>query len=152
MLKLCRKIKVNTSYVFCYSESSRTVFAWWEYNLPPLYVGFPLQVPVVCIWINKGNVSIVRSWCGDFPDILLNLDILQGSFKLCNWLSLRRLVSWINHLPPACWSTFWKSIFKHQVGYRFDILDSISSFFFISTYAIIYVLIHHIIFGFTFTS
>ena len=39
------------------------------------------------------------------------------------------LVSWINHLPPACWSTFWKSIFKHQLGYRFDILDSISSFF-----------------------
>ena len=41
---------------------------------------------------------------------LLNLDILNGSFRLCNWLSLRRLVSWINHLPPACWSTFWKSI------------------------------------------
>ena len=32
-------------------------------------------------------------------------------------------------LPPACWSTFWKSIFKHQLGCRFDILDSISSFF-----------------------
>ena len=41
---------------------------------------------------------------------LLNLDILHGSFRLCNWLSLRRLVSWINHLPPACWFTFWKSI------------------------------------------
>ena len=35
---------------------------------------------------------------------------------------------------------------------RFDILDSISSFFCILTYAIIYVLIHHIIFGFIFTS
>ena len=35
---------------------------------------------------------------------------------VCNWLSL----------PPACWSTFWKSIFKHQLGCRFDILDSIS--------------------------
>ena len=53
---------------------------------------------------------------------------------------------------PACWSTFWKSIFKHQLGCRFDILDSISSYFCISTYAIIYVLIHHIIFGFIFTS
>ena len=63
--------------------------------------------------------------------------ILQGSFRLCNWLSLRRLVSWINHLPPACWSTFCC---------RFDILDSISSFFCILTYAIIYVLLHHIIF------
>ena len=38
-------------------------------------------------------------------------------------------MSWINHLPPACRSTFWKSIFKHQLGCRFDILDSISSFF-----------------------
>ena len=38
---------------------------------------------------------------------ILNWDILQGSFRLCNWLSLRRLVSWINHLPPVCWSTFW---------------------------------------------
>ena len=53
---------------------------------------------------------------------------------------------WINHLPPACWSTFWKSIFKHQLGCRFDILDSIYSLFCILTYAIIYVLIHHIIF------
>ena len=24
-------------------------------------------------------------------------------------LSLWRLVPWINHLPPVCWSTFWKS-------------------------------------------
>ena len=72
------------------------------------------------------------TWCHRNPlchIYLLNLDILQGSFRLCNWLSLRRLVSWINYLPPACWSTFWKSIFKHQLGCRFDILDSISSFF-----------------------
>ena len=61
--------------------------------------------------------------------------ILQGSFRLCNWLSLRRLVSWINHLPPACWSIFWKSIFKNQLGCRFDILECISSFFCILTYA-----------------
>ena len=69
-----------------------------------------------------------------------------GGFRLCNWLSLRRLVSWINHLPPACWSSFWKSTFKQQLGCRFDIMDSVSSFFCILTYAIIYVLIHHIIF------
>ena len=88
------------------------------------------------------------TWCHRTPLCyiqLLNLDILQGSFRLCNWLSLRRLVSWINHLPPACWSTFWKSISKHQFGCRFDILDSISSCFCILTYAIIYVLIHHLI-------
>ena len=52
-----------------------------------------------------------------------------GDFRLCNWLSLRRLVSWINHLPPACWSTFWKSNFKQQLGYRFHIMDNESYFF-----------------------
>ena len=41
----------------------------------------------------------------------------------------RRLVSWINHLPPACWSTFWKSNFKQQLGCRFDIMDNIYYFF-----------------------
>ena len=71
------------------------------------------------------------TWCHRTPLChikQLNLDILQGSFRLCNWLSLRRLVSWINHLPPACWSTFWKSTFKQQLCCRFDIIDSISSF------------------------
>ena len=51
-----------------------------------------------------------------------------------------------NHLPPACWSIFWKSTSRQQLGCRFDIMDSISSFFCILTYAIIYVLIHHVIF------
>ena len=37
-------------------------------------------------------------------------------------------MSWINHLPPACWSTFWTSTFKQQLGCRFDIMNSISSF------------------------
>ena len=61
--------------------------------------------------------------------LLLNLDILQGSFRLCNWLSFQRLVSWINYLPPACWSTFWKSNYKQQLGCRFDIMDNESYFF-----------------------
>ena len=56
------------------------------------------------------------------------------------------LVSWINHWPPACWSNFWKLIFKQQLRCRFDKMDSLSSFFCILTYAIIYVFIHHIIF------
>ena len=33
-------------------------------------------------------------------------------------------MSWINHLPPACWSTFWKSNSKQQLGCRFDIMDN----------------------------
>ena len=38
-------------------------------------------------------------------------------------------MSWINHLPPACWSTFWKSNFKQQLGCRFDIIDNEFYFF-----------------------
>ena len=54
---------------------------------------------------------------------------------------------WLNHLPPACWSTFWKSNFKQQFGCRFDIMD-INPIFCVLTYAIIFVLIHQIIFRF----
>ena len=102
------------------------------------------------LYKHRQTSSVKCSWHGNLDN--RDTDILQGSFRLCNWLSLQHFVSWINHLPPACWSTFWKSIFKHQLGCRFDVLDSISSFFCILTYAIIYVLIHHIIFGFIFTS
>ena len=84
-------------------------------------------------------------------DLLSEYRIQHGAIgplyvRLCNWLSLRRLVLWINHLPPACWSTLWKANFKHKLGCRFDILDSISSFFLYFDIAIIYVLIHHILF------
>ena len=52
----------------------------------------------------------------------------------------------VDHLPPACWSTFLKSTLKQQFSCGFDIMDSIYSFFCILTYAIVSVLIHHIIF------
>ena len=105
-----------------------------------------------CLWLLAfvfNNTLILSFWCSTIPHLPgcffpwtffqnigfnmvpsdLSLDILQGSFRLCNWLSLRRLVSWTNHLSPACWSTFWKSNYKHQLDCRFDILDSVSSFF-----------------------
>ena len=82
--------------------------------------------------------------------LLLNLDILQGSFRLCNWLSLRRLVSWINHLPPAFWSTFRKSNSKQQLGCRFDIMDY-DSYFFVFWHMQLYMSWYIIsFFGFTF--
>ena len=105
-----------------------------------------------CPWTFFQNIGFNMVPSDPFMSHLTTRIFCRGSFRLCNWLSLRRLVSWINHLPPACWSTFWKLIFKLQLGCRFDILDSISSFFCILTYATIYVLIHHIIFGFIFTS
>ena len=51
----------------------------------------------------------------------------------------------INLMPPAYWSTFWKSTFKRQLGCKFDIMDCMSPFF-ILTYATVYVLIYHITF------
>ena len=51
-------------------------------------------------------------------------------------------------MPPACWSTFWKSNSKQQLGWSFDIMDNESYFFCVLTNAIIYVLIHQIIFRF----
>ena len=68
-----------------------------------------------------------------------------GEFQVFQRLSLWCLVSWINHFSPVCRSTFWKSTFKQQLGCRFDIMDCKSSFFNL-TYAIVYVLTHHMIF------
>ena len=73
-------------------------------------------------WCLCCAVFLVISWVTQFKSIM-------GSLRLCNWLSLWRLVSWINHLPPACWSTFWKSNLKQQLGCRFDIMDNESYFF-----------------------
>ena len=102
-------------------------------------------------WTFFQNIGFNTVLTGPFMSHLATqLGFLQGSFRLCNWLSLRRLVPWINHLPPACWSTFWKSNFKQQLGCRFDIMDNIYIFLCVLTYAIIYVLIHQIIFRFYF--
>ena len=55
-------------------------------------------------------------------------------FRLCAWLSSWRLLSWINHLPPVCLSTFWKSTFKQQLGCRFDIMHCKSLFYLLFLY------------------
>ena len=50
--------------------------------------------------------------------------------------------TWSHQSFQPWWSTFWKSIFKQQLGCRFDKVESFIFF----TYVIIYVLIYHIIF------
>ena len=47
---------------------------------------------------------------------------MQGCFGLCNWLSLRDLRSWINHLPLICRSIFGRSILDKLVG-KFDRME-----------------------------
>ena len=59
-------------------------------------------------------------------------------------------MSWINHLPPACWSTFRKSNSKQQLGCRFDIVDY-ESYFFVFWHMQLYMSWYIIsFFGFTF--
>ena len=56
----------------------------------------------------------------------------------------RGLTTCLLHVGPP----FGNQIFKQQLGCRFDIMDNESYFFCVLTYAIIYVLIHQIIFRF----
>ena len=99
----------------------------WVSNIYIISFGVLQYLPSHDVFVPGPSLRILDSTrCQRTPlchILLLNLDILQGSFRLCNWLSLRRLVSWINHLPPACWSTFRKSNSKQQLGCRFDIMD-----------------------------
>ena len=62
-------------------------------------------------WILDGTCYLRTSFCHGY---IPYLDILQWSSRLCNWLSLRRLVPWINHLHLVCCSTFWKSSLKRK--------------------------------------
>ena len=55
------------------------------------------------------------------------------------------LTTWLLYVGPLCGN-------DQQFGCRFDIMDCESSFFCILTYAILYVLTHHMIFGFIFSS
>ena len=43
-------------------------------------------------------------------------DNQQGCFRLSNWFFLRRLGPWMNHLPPAWWSTF-RLTFQNESWY-----------------------------------
>ena len=95
----------DTRYLVFYNTSPPRMFLsldlLWEYRIQlgangPLYVTSSYSTWIFC----------------------------RGVSGFANWLSLRRLVSWINHLLPACWSTFWKSNFKQQLGCRFDIMDN----------------------------
>ena len=108
-------------------SGARPQLALWYFNYPnPRYISLAdaawkhPKYPCCCILPREfeGNIDIHKHE---------NSEVIYSNR---NWLSLQHLVSWINHLPAACWSTFWKSIFKHQLGCRLDIIDSISFFFF----------------------
>ena len=75
---------------------------------------------------------------------ILNWDVLLVSFRLCNWLSLRCLVSWINHLPSVCWPTFRKINFNQRLGCNFNIMgNTFHLFISIFAHVFIYVSLSH---------
>ena len=70
--------------------------------------------------MTSSNGNIVRvTDTGEFPaqrasnaddiifDDVIMYDNLQGCSRVCHWLPLRCLPSWINHLLPRCWFTPW---------------------------------------------
>ena len=79
---------------------------WWASSSGSLNVqltgSFRLgHSPCIFVWTCYLQTSLCHVYIPYY-------DILQGSSRFCNWFSLRRLVPWINHLSPVCWSTFWK--------------------------------------------
>ena len=56
-----------------------------------------------CPWIEHVTVGLLN--------VAFRLSTWTLS-RLFNWLPPRCLVTWINHLPPLCWSTFWKYSLK----------------------------------------
>ena len=44
-------------------------------------------------------------------------------------------MSWINHLPPACWSTFWKSNFKQQLSCNRSKIEAVFYWWYILRYS-----------------
>ena len=127
---ICFKQHFDTRYLVFYNISPPRMFLsldlLWEYRIQhgangPLYVTSSYATLILC----RG----VSGFATDCP---------------CGvrW--------WINHLPPACWSTFWKSNFKQQLRCRFDIMD-IESYFFVFWHLQLYMSWYiRSFFGFTF--
>ena len=58
-------------------------------------------------WSTDFAFQITDWTCCHGPHLHATKDNQQGCLRLSNWLSLRRLGPWMNHLPPA-----WKSTFR----------------------------------------
>ena len=100
-----------------------------------------------CPWTFFKNIGFnIISSDPFMSHLATKLGYSTGEFQALQPSILVTLVSWMNHLPPVCWSPFWKSSFKQELCCRFDIMDCTSSFYRILTYATLYVLIHHMIF------
>ena len=68
-------------------------------------------------FVNNG-LDKNREWASFISDLYTKLRIIsQGSCRLCNWFSLRRLGPWMNHLPLVWWSAFRSLFLKNNSWY-----------------------------------
>ena len=135
MFRTMKHMYSNVSVTVIYHVASPVrvhtiIILLWNWNYVWIYIH--LVILQVVFWRRSWREKPRRTKKWDRPPLNAIVGLAHArkytlSFRLCNWLSFRRLVSWINHLPPACWSTVWKSNFKQQLGCRFDIMDNISS-------------------------
>ena len=101
------------------------------------------------------NTLILGIWCSLTSQDVLSLDLLSEyriqhcaieplyvTSSYSTWIFSRGVSGFATDCPcdvwcrglHVCWSTFWKSIFKQQLGCRFDIMDSIFLYFDICNY------------------
>ena len=85
-------------------------FSFWTISLCFLRLSNTLDVSALDI-ILKYWIEHVTLWL-DYAMLHSLLWYSTGGFqsRFCNWLSWPRLVSWINHLLPVCWSTLFGNL------------------------------------------
>ena len=76
---------------------------------------------------------------------IFSTSIFYTGVPICNWMPLQCLVPWINHLPPVCWSTFWKSSLKWWCVCKFGTMENnfFYCFSFITCCIYLYILLPH---------
>ena len=89
-------------------ESWKQFASWMTLNTP-------LNCPIDLLVLQAISFSETQIAGVNCVSNLIRLNTIRCTWNihwLCNWLSVRCLMSWINHLPPVCVSTFWKSTFE----------------------------------------
>ena len=140
-IKVKEQLMVSFCWVIFYSLFSLN----YNHSLSFEYNDWPSRTAYLdpCQWVAFQSLGLLRK----DRRVSLSTVLLSCTRMHSPTTKLSLIESWINHLPPACWSTFWKSNFKQQLGWTFDIVDNKSYFlcFDICNYIC---LIHQIIFRF----
>ena len=111
----CKPLYENEILPLCSFRTCHTVLFWVSGHLCFGYLRVKTRrvsqryfvLCYVFIFVNATSAQTAKLLQITVCDLPSHVEhVLQESSRLCNWLSLRCLVPWINHLPPVCWSTF----------------------------------------------